>query len=78
MEVLRLNDLEKGKKAKVLKVNGKGEINRRIRDMGIVPGALVEMETKAALGDPIEIKVKGYHLTLRRNEAEGIEVEKTE
>ena len=78
MEVLRLNDLEKGKKAKVLKVNGKGEINRRIRDMGIVPGALVEMETKAALGDPIEIKVKGYHLMLRRNEAEGIEVEKTE
>lgn len=76
-KILRLNELKKGEKAKVLKVNGRGEINRRIRDMGIVPGASVEVETRATLSDPIEIKVKGYHLTLRTNEAEDIEVEKT-
>lgn len=77
IEVVRLNEMEIGEKGKVIKVNGRGEINRRIRDMGVVPGTLVEVETKATMGDPIEIKVKGYHLTLRSNEAEGIEVEKT-
>ena len=75
-EVVRLSELEIGEKGKVIKVNGKGEINRRIRDMGVVPGALLEVETKAALGDPIEIKVKGYHLTLRRKEASDIDIEK--
>ncbi len=78
LKVARLNELEIGEKGKVIKVNGKGEINRRIRDMGIVPGALIEVETKATLGDPIEIKVKGYHLTLRSSEAAGIDIEKTE
>ena len=73
---MRLSELEIGEKGHVLKVNGRGEINRRIRDMGIVPGTLLEVETKATLGDPIEIKVKGYHLTLRKNEAADIEVKK--
>lgn len=75
-EVVRLNELEIGEKGKVMRINGTGEINRRIRDMGVVPGALLEIETKATLGDPIEIKVKGYHLTLRGNEAANIEIEK--
>ena len=75
-EVVQLSELEIGEKGKVIKVNGKGEINRRIRDMGIVPGTLLEVETKATLGDPIEIKVKGYHLTLRRKEASDIDIEK--
>ena len=77
LETLRLSELEIGEKGKVIKVNGKGEINRRMRDMGIVPGSLVELETKATLGDPIEIKVMGYHLTLRGNEANDILIEKT-
>ncbi|MDY7030999.1 MAG: ferrous iron transport protein A [Thermodesulfobacteriota bacterium] len=75
-DVVQLSELEIGEKGKVIKVNGKGEINRRIRDMGIVPGTLLEVETKATLGDPIEIKVKGYHLTLRRKEASDIDIEK--
>ncbi|MFH1625866.1 MAG: FeoA family protein [Pseudomonadota bacterium] len=75
-EVMRLNELEIGEKGKITKLYGKGEINRRIRDMGVVPGAFVEVETKATLGDPIEIKVKGYHLTLRGREAADIEVER--
>ena len=73
---MRLNELEIGEKGHVFKINGRGEINRRIRDMGIVPGTLLEVETKATLGDPIEIKVKGYHLTLRKNEAADIEVKR--
>ncbi|MDY6854254.1 MAG: FeoA family protein [Thermodesulfobacteriota bacterium] len=77
LKTLRLSDLEIGEKGRVLKVNGKGEINRRIRDMGVVPGSLLEVETKATLGDPIEIKVMGYHLTLRGNEANEILIEKT-
>ena len=75
-KVLPLSKLEIGDRGRVKKVNGRGEINRRIRDMGIVPGALLEVETKATLGDPIEIKVKGYHLTLRCREADNIDVEK--
>ena len=75
-QVMRLNELEIGEKGKITRIYGKGEINRRIRDMGVVPGAFVEVETKATLGDPIEIKVKGYHLTLRGREAADIEVER--
>ena len=56
MEVVKLSELEIGERGKVIKINGKGEINRRIRDMGIVSGTFVEVETKATLGDPIEIK----------------------
>jgi Fe2+ transport system protein FeoA len=76
MEVVRLNELEIGEKGKITKIYNRGEISRRIRDMGVVPGTLVEVETKATLGDPIEIKVKGYHLTLRGHEAADIEVER--
>jgi len=75
-EILRLNELEIGEKGKITRIRNRGEINRRIRDMGVVPGTLVEVETRAPLGDPIEIKVKGYHLTLRGNEAAAIEVER--
>ncbi|MEW6616579.1 MAG: FeoA family protein [Thermodesulfobacteriota bacterium] len=76
MEVVRLNELEIGEKGKITRIRNRGEISRRIRDMGVVPGTLVEVETKATLGDPIEIKVKGYHLTLRGHEAADVEVER--
>lgn len=67
-----LKDLMPGQKARVYKLIGSGPIKRRIVDMGIVPGAEIEMERYAPLGDPIEIKVKGYHLSLRMEEADGI------
>jgi DtxR family Mn-dependent transcriptional regulator len=70
-----LKDLEPGQKGKVLKVNARGETNKRIVEMGIIPGAVVEVERVAPLGDPMDIKVKGYHLSLRKDEAEGIEIE---
>jgi DtxR family Mn-dependent transcriptional regulator len=71
----RLAELAPGRKGKVLKVGLKGEKGLRIVEMGISPGAVVEVERIAPLGDPLEIKVKGYRLSLRKEEAEGIEVE---
>lgn len=67
-----LKDLAPGEKATVSKLVGVGPIRRRIVDMGIVPGAELEMERYAPLGDPIEIKLKGYHLSLRKEEADNI------
>ena len=70
-----LSELKKGEKGRVLKVEGRADIRRRIMDMGVVRGALVEVERIAPLGDPIEIRVKGYRLSLRKEEAKGIQVE---
>ncbi len=75
MATKKLKDLKPGQKGKVLKITTRGETNRRIVEMGVTPGAVVEVERLAPLGDPIDIKVKGYHLSLRKEEAEGIEVE---
>lgn len=70
-----LKELKPGEKAKVLKVSGEGFIKRRILDMGLIPGAELEMERYAPLGNPVEIKLKGYHLSLRKEEAENIIIE---
>ncbi len=75
METSKLKDLKPGQKCKVLKVRGRSEANRRVLEMGVTPGSVIELERVAPLGDPIDIKVKGYHLSLRKDEAEGIDVE---
>ena len=75
MTTAKLKELKPGQKGKVLKINARGETNKRIVEMGVTPGAVVEVERVAPLGDPIDIKVKGYHLSLRKEEAEGIEIE---
>lgn len=64
--------------AKITKVNGSGGVLRRMLDMGCVKGTVIEVIKVAPLGDPIEIKVKGYNLSLRKNEAKNIEVEEYE
>ena len=71
-----LKDIEIGKSCKVVKVNFKGELHKRLMEMGLIPGTIIEVERYAPLGDPIELKVKGYHLSLRKDEADKIEVEK--
>jgi len=76
MEKAKLKDLKPGQKGKVLKINFRGETSKRIVEMGVTRGAVVEVEKVAPLGDPTDIKVKGYHLSLRKEEAEGIEIEK--
>ncbi|WP_346354371.1 ferrous iron transport protein A [Azotosporobacter soli] len=70
-----LSELEPGEKGIVAKVVGRGVIHRRIVDMGIVPGAMVKVEKFAPLGDPMEIKVKGFNLSLRKSEANLIQIE---
>ena len=69
-----LSDLTPGSTARVVKVNGSGETTRRIVDMGVTSGSLVVVERIAPLGDPMEVKVRGYHLSLRRREASQITV----
>ena len=75
MQSTTLRALESGQKGKIVKVTAQGELGRRVMEMGLVPGAVVELERIAPLGDPIDVKVKGYHLSLRKDEAEQIHVE---
>ena len=72
---LTLGAMEPGDKAVIVKIEGAGGIRRRLLDMGVTAGTLVEVERVAPLGDPIEVKIKGYHLTLRHDEAEWIQVQ---
>lgn len=71
---MTLNELEVGKTVKVVRINGKGAVKRRIMDMGLVKGTEVTVRKVAPLGDPIEVTVRGYELSIRKDEAAGIEV----
>ena len=72
----KLSDFLVGESGVIVKVNGEGRIKRRLFDMGLTPGAEVYLRKKAPLGDPIEIFVRGYELTLRKSEAEFIVTER--
>ena len=75
MSMKMLNELRKGEKGRIVKIGGKGSVHRRLLDMGLVSGTDIELQRVAPLGDPIEIKVKGYNLSLRKEEAASIQVE---
>lgn len=64
-----------GETARVVKIRGEGAVKRRIMDMGITRGVEIRVRKVAPLGDPIEITVRGYELSLRKADAESIEVE---
>lgn len=66
----KLSEFTMGEEGAVNKVEGEGRIRRRLFDMGITPNATIVMRKKAPLGDPIEVTVRGYELTLRKSEAE--------
>ena len=70
-----LRQVKIGKSAKVIKLHGEGALRRRIMDMGITKGVEVYVRKVAPLGDPIEVTVRGYELSLRLEDAETIEVE---
>jgi ferrous iron transport protein A len=70
-----LKDVRVGGTARVVKLHGQGALKRRIMDMGITRGVEIYVRRVAPLGDPIELSVRGYELTLRREDAETIEVE---
>lgn len=71
---MRLANLEIGTVAKVKTVHGNNGISKRLMEMGIVPGVTIRVVKAAPFGDPIEVRVRGYHLAMRRNEAETIEI----
>ncbi len=70
-----LRNVPVGSTAKVVKIHGEGAVKRRIMDMGITRGVEIYVRKVAPLGDPIEITVRGYELSLRKADAESIEVE---
>ena len=70
-----LREIAVGGTAKVVKIHGEGAVKRRIMDMGITKGVEIYVRKVAPLGDPIEITVRGYELSLRKADAESIEVE---
>lgn len=70
-----LRNVKNGEVVTVRKLHGEGAVKRRIMDMGITKGAQVIIRKVAPLGDPIEINVRGYELSLRKDDADMIEVE---
>jgi len=75
-EQMMLDQLTPGERGKVARVKGDSAVRRRIMDMGVTPGSDVEVERVAPFGDPIEVRVRGYHLSLRKEEAAQIAVER--
>lgn len=75
MSVTTLDKLVPGEQGKIKKVSGRGAIRRRLVDMGLTTGAEIEMVKLSPLGDPVEYRLRGYHLSLRKSEAKTIEVE---
>jgi ferrous iron transport protein A len=75
--VIKLSELNVGASAVVREFPKSGSASLRLREMGVLAGTPVTLVRTAPLGDPIEIKVRGYHLTLRKSEAEHVLVEPT-
>ena len=75
MEMKTLRDANIGDTVKVKKLHGEGAVKRRIMDMGITKGVEIYVRKVAPLGDPVEITVRGYELSLRKADAENVEVE---
>ena len=73
--IKKLSEFSIGETGRVTKVDGEGRIRRRIFDMGITPGAEIFLRKKAPLGDPIEVTIRGYELTLRKDEANLVSLE---
>ena len=70
-----LKEVKVGQTVKVVKLHGEGAVKRRIMDMGITKGVEIYVRKVAPLGDPVEVTVRGYELSLRKNDAQMIEVE---
>lgn len=75
---MTLNDLKVGGEGVITAVNGGGELRLRLLDMGLIPGTAVKVIKIAPLGDPIEITLRGYELTMRREHAKEIDIKTKE
>lgn len=72
---MTLRDVKVGSTVKVLKINGEGAFKRRIMDMGLTKGSEIFVRKVAPFGDPVEITVRGYELSLRKQDAEFVDVQ---
>ena len=70
-----LDQFKIGETGRIVNVTGEGRLRRRLFDMGVTPGAIVYLRKKAPFGDPLEITLRGYELTLRKSEAELVVLE---
>lgn len=75
MKKISMRQMEVGQEGIIVAVKANGELGRRIRDMGIVKGAAIKVHGRAPLNDPVALRIMGFTLTLRNNEADYIEVE---
>lgn len=73
-QAMTLNEIPIGTTVRVIGITGRNAITRRLMEMGVVPGVSVTTVKKAPFGDPLEIRVRGYSLALRRSEAVAVEV----
>jgi ferrous iron transport protein A len=71
---MTLDQIAVGKEVKIIKVGGEGQLRIRLLDMGLIPQTVVRVQKAAPMGDPIEIHLRGYELTLRKKDAARIEV----
>ena len=76
--MIPLSQLKPSERGTIAKIGGDGPVRRRILDMGVVPGTEVEVVKVAPLGDPVDLLIRGYHLSLRKEEAKEILVDKEE
>ncbi len=74
----KLGTVAVGVVGNIIKVNGEGKLRRRLFDMGLTPGAEVFVRKRAPLGDPIEVTLRGYELTLRKSEADFVDIKVTD
>lgn len=75
-KIIDLNQLTSGESGKIVRILGKGSLKKRLREMGVTSGQIIRVMKAAPLDDPIEIKIRNYNLSLRRDEAVNIEVVK--
>lgn len=75
MTKIKIRDMQVNQEGTIASVKVGGELGRRIRDMGLVPGTAIKIQGRAPLYDPVALRLKGFTLTLRNNEADHIEVE---
>ena len=74
-KIIKMRDMCKNQSGTVKKISARGEMGRRIRDMGLVPEAFIQVQGRAPLRDPVAIKIRDFVLTLRNNEADYVLVE---
>ncbi|VEN74668.1 Iron transporter FeoA [Candidatus Desulfarcum epimagneticum] len=75
MSIINMRRMKAGQTGTISSINANGELGRRIRDMGLIPGAKIRVQGRAPLYDPLSLKVMGFTLTLRNSEADYINVE---